>query len=94
MNHLPPIIRRIPSIFYGLALLFFVAAWGLSLFELSTTMPGVEPDNPVVRVAKLRGLYDAAREALYIAANGVLAHILLAIWRSRRGEVEAGASND
>jgi hypothetical protein len=36
--------------------------------------------DPMVRLSRLRALYQGGLESLYLAANGVLAQILLAIW--------------
>ena len=82
MNGLPPMVQRAPSILYGLAVLFFLASLSLGIYEVSNTMGYAEPGNPVVRQAILRAVYQAALEAVYIAANGVVVHVLLAIWRN------------
>jgi ABC-type spermidine/putrescine transport system permease subunit II len=82
VNGLPPIVQRAPGILYGLAILFFFASLGLTVHELSITMAHAEPGNPIVRQTMLRAIYQSALEAVYIAANGVLAHILIAIWRN------------
>ncbi len=94
MTGLPRIIQRTPFIFYGLAILFFVASWLLTLNEINVTMGYGEPTNPAITHAKLRGLYEAAREAIYIAANGVLAHILVAIWRNGAARTGAEGTRD
>ena len=80
MKELPPIIRRAPAIFYGLAVLFFVASFVLTVREINFTTGYPDADNPIVLHGKLRGLYQAALEAVYILANGVIAQILIAIW--------------
>lgn len=80
MSGLPRIIQRAPALFYGAAVLFFVASVLLNHLELQATMEFVNGSNPVVRLARLRAVYQGALEAVYIAANGVLAQILLAIW--------------
>lgn len=80
MSGLPRIVQRAPVLFYGAAVLFFLASMLLNHLELQTTMEFVNGSNPIVRLARLRALYQGALESLYIAANGVLAQILLAIW--------------
>ena len=82
MSGLPPIVQRAPGILYGLAILFFLASLGLAILEINGTLGYAEPGNPAVRQAMLRAVYQAALEAVYIAANGVVAHILIAIWRN------------
>jgi hypothetical protein len=81
MTRLPRLVQRAPALFYGAAVLFFLGSVLLNHLELQATMEFVNGSNPVVRLARLRALYQGALESLYIAANGVLAHILLAIWR-------------
>lgn len=90
MTVLPPIIQRAPALFYGAAVFFFLASVLLNHLELQTTMEFVNGSNPAVRLARLRAVYQGALEALYIAANGVLAQILLAIWRSGSLRSEPG----
>ena len=84
MSGLPRIVQRAPALFYGAAVLFFLASVGLNYLELESTMEFVNGSNPMVRIARLRALYQGALESLYIAANGILAQILLAIWSSGR----------
>ena len=92
MSGLPTLVQRAPGILYGLAALFFLASLGLGLGDINTTMGYAEPGNPMVRQAVLRTIYQSALEAVYIAGNGVIAHILIAIWhngaRSQGGEGE------
>jgi hypothetical protein len=80
MTGLPMIVQRAPALFYGAAVIFFLASMGLNYLELEATMEFVNGSNPAVRLARMRALYQGALEALYIAGNGVLAQILLAIW--------------
>ena len=90
MNGLPPLVQRAPGILYGLAVLFFLASLGLALIEINNTATHVEPGNPIVRQAILRAVYQAALEAVYIAANGIVVHVLLAIWRNGAQRPDGG----
>ena len=82
MTGLPPLVQRAPYLFYGAAVLFFFAAMALNMRELNAVPTSYdETMRPLVFTALARGFYQAALESLYLAANGVLAHILLAIWR-------------
>ena len=83
MSGLPKLVQRAPYIFYGLAVVIFAGSWLLTIVEVNTSMGYAEPNNPVASLAKWRGLYQAALEAIYIAGTGVMLHILLAIWQSR-----------
>ena len=91
MTALPRLVHRAPQMFYAAAVLFFIASVALNHFELKSTMEYVETGNPAVRIARLRSIYQGALEATYLAGNGVLAHILLAIWRNGRIDTGAGA---
>ena len=82
MTGLPPIVQRAPLLLYIAAALFFFAAMAINLRELNTMPTSYdETMRPLVFQAVARSFYQAALEALYIAANGILAQILLAIWR-------------
>ena len=93
MTGLPSLVQRAPSLFYGAALIFFVSAVVLNQMELNSTMAYADPGNPMVMLARLRGLYQAALESVYLAANGVIAHILIAIWRDRRAPRDGGGES-
>lgn len=92
MSSLPPLLLRAPSFFYAGAVIFFVGSVVLSTFELNNMMGYVERDNPMFRLGLLRAVLQAAEGAVYMAANGVLAHLLIAIWKAvaaqRAGGVE------
>lgn len=88
---LAPIILRMPKLIYGLAVLFFIWSFALSYFDLQSATAYADPENSAVRLMMLRALYQAALEAAYIALNGVIVQILLAIWHNggvstRRGD--------
>ena len=87
---LSPIILRMPRLIYGLAALFFIWSFALSYFEMQATVAYADPENPVVRLAMLRSLFQAALEATYIALNGVIVQVLLAIWRNGAGLAGSG----
>ena len=81
---LSPIMLRMPKIIYGIALLFFVWSFALSYVEMSGAMSFLDTQDSMVRSMMLRALFQAALEATYIALNGVLVHLLIAIWHNGR----------
>jgi hypothetical protein len=81
MTPLPRLVQRTPYIFYTAAVFFFFASYALSYWELRMGMAYAEPGNPMAKFFMMKGLYQAALEACYIAGNGVMIHILLAIWQ-------------
>ena len=86
MTGLPRIVQRTPEIFYGAAVLFFVASVILTHLQLpSMTGEGGDPRlDAFARLTVLNAWLQAAEGGIYIAAYGVLSHILLAIWRDGR----------
>ena len=83
MTSLPPLILRAPGILYGAAVIYFLLAIGVTLMEMNVTMGG-DQSSSFAKMMMVRTLYQASLESLYIAANGVIAHILLAIWQDAR----------
>jgi hypothetical protein len=82
MTVLPPLIRRVPTILYVAAALFFIASILLNHFELESTMEFARSHDPIVRSARLRAIYQGGLDAAFLAANGVIVHVLLAIWHN------------
>jgi hypothetical protein len=81
---LPIVVQRAPQLFYGAAILVFLGSIALAYYDLSAVSgyANTYGDNPAVRSAMLRAILQAALEATYLVGTGVLAHILLAIWRN------------
>ena len=92
MTNLPQLVRRAPTIFYVAAISVFVASVALNHLELATTMEFADGRDPIVRMARLRAIYQGGLDAVYLAANGVIAHILLAIWENGRAGLDLGAA--
>jgi hypothetical protein len=83
MTDLPPLVQRAPTLFYIAAMLFFIAGLLLNLREANSIPTSYdETMRPLVFQAVTRAIYQSALDAVFLAANGVLAHILLAIWRN------------
>ena len=83
MTSLPPLVLRAPRILYGAAVIYFFLAVGVTVMEMNVTMGG-DQSSPFSKLMMVRTLYQASLESLYLAANGVVAHILLAIWQDGR----------
>jgi hypothetical protein len=91
MSHLPPLVMKTPRLLYFAAAIFFLWSFGLTIGEINISGGYAMHEGPVLRLALLRGLYEAALEAAYIAANGVIVHVLLAIWaRGRAADTRGG----
>ena len=85
MSDLPRTVQRAPTFLYAAAVLFFIASIVLLHLQLANTTSAERVDPSLdahTRLAVLNGWLQGAEGAIYIAANGALAHILLAIWRN------------
>ena len=81
MKPLPQLVVRAPSIFYGLGVLVFFLSFSSTLYEIyGGSFQYASPGDPLVRAALWRGFTSSFTESIYLAANGVLFHILLAFW--------------
>lgn len=93
MTDLPRLVQRAPQLLYAAAVLYFLASVVLTHFQLEDAFQGAAPGtaDATTRLALFNAWLQAAEISVYLAANGVLAHILLAIWRNGRGRSEPGA---
>ena len=91
MSDLPRVVQRVPAFFYGAAILFFLASVVLTHLQLENAFQGGEPGrtDAYTRLALFSAWLQAAEGSFYLAANGVIAQILLAIWRILRGRSDA-----
>ena len=91
MIGLPDMLRRLPFIVYGAAVLFFV--WGLTNawfgMAMATGPYFDESMSPMINLQKSNVLYQVALESFYLAIYGAILQFLLAI-HDRRG-LGAGA---
>jgi len=97
MMDLPKYLRRMPSVFYALAVIVFIASFSLAYYETFAAGSFGSSEyysfaNPAIRGAILRALFAASIDAIWIAANGILFHFLLSFWdrfSERDSDVEA-----
>lgn len=81
MTALPHMLRRAPTLFYGAAIIMFGWSMTMTYYETgSVSDPYGLAETHVVRLTLLKGLYQSVLEAAYLAANGAIVHVLLAIW--------------
>jgi hypothetical protein len=94
MTDLPKLVQRAPTFLYAAAGIFFFASLLLSLHEASGIPTNYDSTvRPLVLSALARAVYQAALEAVYLAANGVIVHILLAIWREGSARRASGENS-
>ena len=87
MSDLPRLLRKTPRVFYALAVLYAVYDVIEPMMEMSRNLyPGVESD--FMRFAYVRLVANAIYKSLFLFGFGVLADLLIAIWRNTR-RVEA-----
>ncbi len=93
MTDLPKLVQRAPAIFYAAAILFFIGSVVLLHLQLKGSHNGLgAPLDSYGQVALLNGWLLAAENSLFLAANGVIIHILLAIWRNGHRQSDSGAA--
>jgi hypothetical protein len=88
-RELPPMLRRIPQVFYILAVVVFL--WNLGNQWFGIVEMGRYADaglEGVVAIQKSQALYSAFVEAAYMLANGALVHILIKIFDQLKGAAE------
>ncbi|KTE23191.1 MULTISPECIES: hypothetical protein [unclassified Sphingopyxis] len=85
---LPEWIQRSPRYFYAAAVLMFFAYFALGVYEIKNYTMAYGEQGPM-RIASLRVLIDALREAIYLFGTGVGTQIFLAIWARVRPATEA-----
>jgi hypothetical protein len=80
MSNLPQFVRRLPYVFYCLAIVFFAWNLGNQWVSLSQTYQYADPDGDAMgSLAKSMALLSAVSEAAYMIANGAIIHVLLAV---------------
>ena len=88
MSQLPRLVQRAPGIFYGIAALYFLASVVLTHLQLQDALAAdttfSAPFAAYARLAIVSAWLQAGVGALHFVAYGVVAHILLAIWRNGR----------
>ena len=81
MKGLPILLRRAPSIFYGLAVVFFVWYLANAWFGLAAMNPYSDPTlESIENIQKSDHLFRASLDAVYLAANGAIVQVLIAIY--------------
>jgi hypothetical protein len=86
VSHLPHYLRQLPYVFYALAVVLFVwslANQWLALTAMENFSYSVYEDVPTFQ--KSSALYGAVAEAAYMAANGAMLQILIAIFDKMKG---------
>ena len=93
MNDLPKLVQRAPAFFYGAAILFFAGSLVLTHFQIENAFESAGGTMDSYRRLTLMGaLLQAFEGSLYLVGNGVVAQILLAIWRKGRDSGGGGAA--
>ncbi len=84
MTTLPQFVRRLPYVFYALAIM--LGAWR---FYTDWTMAELTfqygDGGGIENLTRLTALYSAFTEAAYMLANGAIIHVLVAIHDKVRG---------
>ena len=86
MTQLPQLLRRMPYIFYGIAVLLFAWNLGNQWVNITTMMGFTDPTMQGVEAyQKSLALYSAFTDSIYMLANGTFLHVLIAIYDKMKG---------
>ena len=92
MTDLPKLLLKAPRIFYALAVLYAVFDVVEPLMEMNQNLYSGFPtgNDDMMRFAYFRLVANAIYKSLFLFGFGVLADLLIAIWRNTRprGAVE------
>ena len=89
MTGLPILLRRAPYLFYGMAVVFFVWYLANAWFGLAAINPYSDPSlEAIENIQKSDHLFRASLDAVYLAANGAIIHVLIAIYDRLAGAAE------
>ena len=94
MTGLPRLLLKAPRIFYALAVLYAVFEIVEPLMEISQNLYSGFPtgNDDMMRFAYVRLVANAVYKSLFLFGFGVLADLLIAIWRNTRpGDAVEGA---
>jgi hypothetical protein len=88
MSGLPQFVRRLPYVFYGLAVVMGVWRvyndWSATAFATQYAEDG----SPAVLLAKSTALYWGLTDAIYVVGSGAMLHVLIAIYDKIAGGKE------
>jgi hypothetical protein len=91
MTGLPRLVQRAPLFFYVAAILYFAGSVVLTHLQLANALEAAGGSAGAMdsysRLALFGAWLQAFETSLYLVGNGVVAHILLAIWRNTRRPV-------
>jgi hypothetical protein len=90
-GNLPEWVQRGPRYFYAAAVLMFFAYFAIGVYEINNYTMAYGEQGPM-RLATLRVMVDALREAIYLVGSGISLHVLLAIWARVRPALLTPAS--
>ena len=89
MTELPTILRKLPFIFYALAVLLggwrFLNEWSLIEATYAYASFGDEASNFAHSIGRSSAIYWGVSEAVYLVSSGALLHLLIAIHDKMKG---------
>ena len=89
MTQLPMLLRRLPFIFYGFAVVLFVWNIANQWLNLTAMMGYGDPTlGDAMTYQKSLALYSAVSDAAYMVANGAIVHVLIGVFDKMKGPAE------
>lgn len=86
MTTLPQFLRRLPYVFYFLAVIIGGWRYFNDWMTASAAMQYADDAGPMKTIARSTALYWGAAEAAYMVANGAMLHVLIAIYDKVQGK--------
>lgn len=86
MTVLPQFVRRLPFVFYALAVIIGGWRYYNDWSAAAASMQYATDAGPMKTIARSTALYWGAAEAAYMVANGAMLHVLIAIYDKVQGK--------
>ena len=92
MSDLPQWLRRLPYVFYALALILggwqFLNQWSIVEATYSYSQFGDESSNFAHNLGRSGAIFSGVLEAVYIVSSGALLQVAIAIFDKMKGPAE------
>ncbi|MEM7664393.1 MAG: hypothetical protein AAF250_00920 [Pseudomonadota bacterium] len=92
MSELPNFLRKLPYLFYALALVLggwrFLNEWSLVEATYAYSNFGDEASSFAHSIGRSSAIYWGVSDAFYLISSGALLHVLIAIYDKMKGPAE------
>ena len=89
MIGIPIALRRLPYVFYGLAVVLFIWRFANDWYSIAAVGAYKDPTlEGIATHAKSQALFNAVYDAVWLLGNGAFLHVLIAIHDKLKGPAE------